>query len=501
MGGSFMRMLFKSLLLPLVLWQIFGVAVVFADDECADANRMVRAIANSFNRTIKDNVGTGSFDVKKAGDGGPNTRYSITYKINGKKYLQKITVRNPVVDPYEITSGYFDGLSSLIFYHRSGTSVGCGFILYPYATRFNVLQLPYPFSIIDPDKDGNEKILSQEVEPWSYECDFSNATYPRMPRIFKLDKISGELVDVSGMYPGVYKDKYNEYDSESIKEIISLLSSKCKEKYATFIDSLKILSSPGKSASKELDKGDFTGDWEGYRIIAGRMCPFKMNISQIGNKFEGTSADLISFGGEDKAIIGDFTGDIKGDQINFTKKWTDHPNGITAETVFVGVFDKRAGTVKGTFRDGSTSGEWYMEIPRGQDYMATWLGPSCPSNLSSSLEHINPYEGMWVGEYSCPQGITGLQLELKAFSPEQLAGVFTFFPVASNQKVPYGSFNINGVVRKDGKLLIKAGNWIRRPKGYSTVNLEGQISSDSESISGRVTTYGCSGFLVKRKSE
>jgi hypothetical protein len=503
MGGSFMKMTFKPLLLLLVLWQIFGVAIVFADDECADANRRVRGIANSLNRTIKDNVGRGSFDVKKVGDGGPNTRYSITYKINGKKYLQKITIRNPDVDPYEITAGNFEGLSSLIFYHRFGTGVGCGFILYPYATQFNVLQLPYPFSIMDPDKDGNEKIVSQEVEPWSYECEFTNATFPRMPKIFKLDTKGGKLIDVSGMYPEVYKEKYNEYNSETIKEISSLLSPKCKALFATYIDILKMSWSSGKSAALDREKGDFNGDWEGYRIISGQTCPFKMGILQSGNKIEGTSTDLISFGDEEKAVIGNFSGEINGNQVNFTKKWIDHPNGITGESVFVGVFNKQTGTVKGTFKTGNTSGEWYMEIPKGQDYMATWLGPSCPSNITSNLtvKHINPYEGTWIGEYSCRQGITGLQLELKAFSPEHLAGVFTFFPVPSNPKVPFGSFNINGVVHRNGKLLIKAGNWIQRPSGYATVNLEGQISSDSESISGRVSTYGCSGFLVKRKNE
>ena len=88
------------------------------------------------------------------------------------------------------------------------------------------------------------------------------------------------------------------------------------------------------------------------------------------------------------------------------------------------------------------------------------------------------YEGTWVGTYSCRQGITGLQLQLKAFYQEQLAGVFSFFPVSSNPNVPYGSFNVNAMLRKDGKLIDRHGNWIQEPAGFSAVNLEGQISSE-----------------------
>ena len=377
-----MKIFFRLFISLLVVSKLIGVSIVLADDECSNASKKVHTIANSLNRTIKSNVGTGFFDVKKIGDGSPNTRFSIIYKIDGKKYIQQIKIRNPDLDPDEITVGNFDGLSSLIFYHRFGTGVGCGFILYPYATKFNVLQLPYPFSIIDPDKDANEKIVSEEVEPWSYECEFSNATYPRMPKIFKLDTKGGKLIDVSKMYPGVYKEKYNEYSSEIINEISRLLSPKCKDKFMAYINKLKVSWSSGKSASKELGKWDFNGDWEGYQIMAGQTCPFKMNVSESGNKIEGTSVDLISFGDEDQAINGNFSGDIRGDQVNITKKWIDHPNGITGETVFVGVFNKQTGTVKGTFKTGNTSGEWlyrhsYPPYARSSSYLVSPpLGPA-----------------------------------------------------------------------------------------------------------------------------
>lgn len=232
---------FVSLLLFLILINATFITCAFSDDECSESNIKIQSIANNFNRKIKSNIGNGTFDVKKIGDGGPNTRFAITYKIDQKKYPEQVAIRNPDVDPYDISTGNFDGLSSLIFYYRFGLSggVGCGFAIYPHAGQFNVLQLPYPFSIIDTDKDGNEKIVSQEVESWAYDCEFSNATYPRWPRIFKLDTNIGKLVDVSSKSPEVYKEKYIEYSPEIKKEINDLLSPQCKAKFSKYIENLQ----------------------------------------------------------------------------------------------------------------------------------------------------------------------------------------------------------------------------------------------------------------------
>lgn len=275
---------FVSLFLFFILFNVIFITCAFSDDPCTESMIKMQSIANSFNKTIKSNVGNGTFDVKKIGDGGPNTGFAITYRIDRKKYLQKIAIRDPEVDPYEITSGKFDGLSSLIFYYRFGMSgdVGCGFVIYPHAGKFNILQLPYPFSIIDPEKDGNEKILSQEVESWAYDCEFSNAAYPRMPKVFKFDTKIGKLVDVSSKYPGVYEEKYNEYTSEVKKGINDLLSTVCKDKFFDYLARLKRASGETKVQSEGTI--DFTGTWNGYRIISGQKRYSNFVLKQNNNK-------------------------------------------------------------------------------------------------------------------------------------------------------------------------------------------------------------------------
>lgn len=244
------------------------------------------------------------------------------------------------------------------------------------------------------------------------------------------------------------------------------------------------------------EKIDFSGTWSGYRIISGQKRFFNLVLKQNNNKIAGISTDTLAFSDGNKAVQGTVSGDISDMRIQFTRKWIDHPKGMTGETDFSGTMDRETGTVTGTYKINNDTGDWVMErktIDAGLSQPKTSLSPNVPATEG------NVYEGTWVGSYSCRQGITGLQLQLKAFSQEQLAGVFSFFPVSSNPNVPYGSFNVNAMVRRDGKLVVRAGNWIQRPRGFSTVNLEGQISSDSQSISGRVLTYGCSGFQVQRK--
>ena len=195
-------------------------------------------------------------------------------------------------------------------------------------------------------------------------------------------------------------------------------------------------------------------------------------------------------------VQGVITGDINEMGVKFTKKWIVHPKGLTDETEFVGMLDKETGTVKGTFKIGNISGEWVMDKQTSKDSISASKN-TLPNNLS--ISDINSYEGNWAGTYSCRQGITGLLLQLKPVSSNRLEGVFNFFPIAQNPNVPNGSFRVHGVLNKDGKLLVRGGQWIQRPRNFSTVNLEGRISPDFQQISGRVLTYGCGEFVILKK--
>src|SRR5450631_4857157 len=50
--------------------------------------------------------------------------------------------------------------------------------------------------------------------------------------------------------------------------------------------------------------------------------------------------------------------------------------------------------------------------------------------------------GEWTGKYVCGQGVTGARLIL---SPDGSRGVFHFYPLPENPRVPEGCFQVSGV--------------------------------------------------------
>lgn len=105
--------------------------------------------------------------------------------------------------------------------------------------------------------------------------------------------------------------------------------------------------------------------------------------------------------------------------------------------------------------------------------------------------------GTWEGSYTCPQGLTKLKLILKAKSLDNIRAFFVFSADESNPNVPVGAFKMQGSATSAGGIKLKATDWVKKPDGYITVDLEGNISPSDKRISGNiVSTTPCTTFNV-----
>jgi hypothetical protein len=113
-----------------------------------------------------------------------------------------------------------------------------------------------------------------------------------------------------------------------------------------------------------------------------------------------------------------------------------------------------------------------------------------------------PVAGVWEGTYECNQGTTGLRLTIEDDGAGGLTGIFDFFAVPENPRVPSGSFNLIGSYA-DGELELLGAEWIERPGNYITVDLHAVAAGiGPDHMTGTVApsdgSSGCSTFTVDR---
>jgi Zn-dependent protease with chaperone function len=116
-----------------------------------------------------------------------------------------------------------------------------------------------------------------------------------------------------------------------------------------------------------------------------------------------------------------------------------------------------------------------------------------PVLASSSLSRL---AGSWTGTYTCPQGVTGVRLVIQTGSSGQLYATFSFYPVASNPKMPAGSFTMSGLLTASGAVLAP-GHWISQPPGYQMITLLG-IPPGIGQTTFRGIIPSCSSFALKK---
>lgn len=114
---------------------------------------------------------------------------------------------------------------------------------------------------------------------------------------------------------------------------------------------------------------------------------------------------------------------------------------------------------------------------------------------------VHSLSGAWSGQYTCPQGVTAMRLDLREGKAGAVEGVMTFYAHPDNPTVPSGCFTMHGKFNAaTGKLQLRQGHWISRPDaGWYMIDLDGKI--DQHGYKGAVgfpiSPGACTTFAVE----
>ena len=105
--------------------------------------------------------------------------------------------------------------------------------------------------------------------------------------------------------------------------------------------------------------------------------------------------------------------------------------------------------------------------------------------------------GEWTGKYVCKQGVTGARLIL---SNDGSRGVFHFFPLPENPRVPEGCFQVTAVFNNStGALAVIPGTWYLKPRNFTSVTFSGSVDARSENFEGKIVGLdGCASVFLSR---
>lgn len=118
-----------------------------------------------------------------------------------------------------------------------------------------------------------------------------------------------------------------------------------------------------------------------------------------------------------------------------------------------------------------------------------WVLPAMAQSRSAG--------GEWTGKYVCRQGVTGARLIL---SEDGSRGVFHFFALPENPRVPEGCFGVTGVFNSaTGALAVIPGPWFLKPRNYVSVTFNGTVDERGENFDGRIVGMdGCASVFLSR---
>ena len=103
----------------------------------------------------------------------------------------------------------------------------------------------------------------------------------------------------------------------------------------------------------------------------------------------------------------------------------------------------------------------------------------------------------WVGTYTCPQGLTQLDLQIGSTSANDITDAIFGFDFAPGAVT--GSFHLRGVFDPEALTAVfVAGSWIVRPHGWLTVGMQGTVALSTMTYAGRITYPACRSFSVTR---
>ena len=124
------------------------------------------------------------------------------------------------------------------------------------------------------------------------------------------------------------------------------------------------------------------------------------------------------------------------------------------------------------------------------------------SALTLASAHAEGLAGGWTGTYTCLQGVTALDLSVQERKGGTLAAQFHFHADPTNPGVPEGCYNMRGTYdAASRRLSLAATSWVRRPRGYVTVDMEGTRDRAGSLLAGRILSEGCTGFVLHPATE
>jgi Caspase domain len=108
--------------------------------------------------------------------------------------------------------------------------------------------------------------------------------------------------------------------------------------------------------------------------------------------------------------------------------------------------------------------------------------------------------GRWEGQYQCQDQDVGFSLNITNDGDNRIAAIFEFFPLPGTLSFPRGSFRMAGNYdRTDGSIHLQSAGWLKRPLGFQSHDIEGQLEANGAAINGRILTTGCAHFVLTRR--
>jgi hypothetical protein len=121
----------------------------------------------------------------------------------------------------------------------------------------------------------------------------------------------------------------------------------------------------------------------------------------------------------------------------------------------------------------------------------------CGAMTMPAKAQLRSAGGEWTGKYVCRQGVTGARLIL---SEDGSRGVFHFFPLPENPRVPEGCFQVTGVFNStSGALAVIPGTWYLKPRNFVSVTFNGTVDQRGENFEGKIVGLdGCASVFLSR---
>lgn len=133
---------------------------------------------------------------------------------------------------------------------------------------------------------------------------------------------------------------------------------------------------------------------------------------------------------------------------------------------------------------------------------AVVLGGIERSAGAEARKRIPPFS-VWVGSYTCPQGITALRLSIEARPDGEAVATFEFGPHPDNRDLPRGEYRMTGTVRllPRGHLRMKLvpDRWITQPDGWTMTGLSATSDLEQQTLEGRIDSAACGELSAKRE--